>query len=564
MKKELKKFVMILLSIALVTGFTMTSCEADLDLGDLDLEGPQFGTTGQTFTNNVTGNHDGYAYELWKDSGTTSMTLRNGGNFECSWSNINNALFRKGRKWSSSNQTHSQLGNISVSYNATYNPNGNSYLCIYGWTRNPLVEYYILDSWGSWRPPGGSSKGTVTIDGGTYDIYETTRTNEPSIDGTRTFQQYWSVRTSKRTSGTISVTEHFKAWEARGMRLGGLYEVSLTVEGWQSSGNASITSHTLNVGGSGSSSSNNNTSNNNTTNNNNSGSTTNNNGNSTTTSTGATRIEAENMTKGGQYTGNISSPFNGVRLYANDDRVSFNQNFANNSHTFTLRGSSTNSTEAHVRLSIGGTNMGTFRFGSSVSNQTLTVTHNRGGQNNVAVELRFINDSNQDVNLDYLEISAASGSSTTNNNTSNNNTTNNNTTNNNTNNNTSNNNTSSGTGTTIQCENMTKGGQYTGNISSPFNGVRLYANDDRVSFNQNFANNSHTFVLRGASTNSTEAHVRLSIGGTNVGTFRFGSNVSEQSITVTHNRGGQNNVPIELRFINDSNQDVSLDYLIIR
>ena len=51
----------------------------------------------QTIYNNETGVHDGYNYELWKDSGNTSMTLNSGGTFSCQWSNINNALFRKGK-----------------------------------------------------------------------------------------------------------------------------------------------------------------------------------------------------------------------------------------------------------------------------------------------------------------------------------------------------------------------------------------------------------------------------------------------------------------------------------
>ena len=64
---------------------------------------------------------------------------------------------------------------------------------------------------GRLRPPGASSKGTVNIDGGTYDIYETTRVQQPSIIGTATFQQYWSVRTAKKTRGVVSVSEHFAA-----------------------------------------------------------------------------------------------------------------------------------------------------------------------------------------------------------------------------------------------------------------------------------------------------------------------------------------------------------------
>jgi endo-1,4-beta-xylanase len=201
-----------------------------------------------TLTNNATGTIDGYNYELWKDSGTTSMTLNGGGTFSCSWSNINNALFRIGKKFDST-KTHQQLGNITVNYGCNYSPNGNSYLCVYGWTRSPLIEYYIVDSWGSWRPPGGSSKGTINIDGGTYDVYQTQRVNQPSIDGTQTFYQFWSVRTAKKTSGTISVTQHFNAWASKGMTLGKMYEVATTVEGYQSSGNANVYSNTINIGG---------------------------------------------------------------------------------------------------------------------------------------------------------------------------------------------------------------------------------------------------------------------------------------------------------------------------
>ncbi|MCY8713876.1 glycoside hydrolase family 11 protein, partial [Bacillus haynesii] len=97
------------------------------------------------------------------------------GAFSAQWSNIGNALFRKGKKFDTT-KTHSELGNISINYNATFNPGGNSYLCVYGWTKDPLVEYYIVDNWGTYRPTG-TPKGTITVDGGTYDIYETTRIN---------------------------------------------------------------------------------------------------------------------------------------------------------------------------------------------------------------------------------------------------------------------------------------------------------------------------------------------------------------------------------------------------
>ena len=206
------------------------------------------------YTENKTGTIDGYDFELWKDRGNTSMTLLGAGSFSCEWSNINNCLFRTGKKLGSTKKYQDYNG-INIQYDVDYSPNGNSYMCVYGWTEQPTVEYYIVETWGSWRPPGqAQSLGTVYADGGAYDIYKTMRYDQPSIHGTETFAQYWSVRQQKpamngnNIKGNISVSKHFEAWERAGLEMGKMYEVALNIEGYQSSGKATVNKHILTFG----------------------------------------------------------------------------------------------------------------------------------------------------------------------------------------------------------------------------------------------------------------------------------------------------------------------------
>jgi GH35 family endo-1,4-beta-xylanase/peptidoglycan/xylan/chitin deacetylase (PgdA/CDA1 family) len=194
-------------------------------------------------------NVDGYSYEIWIDTtgGSGSMTLGSGGAFNTNWNcqvNAGNFLARRGRNYDASKKA-TQYGDIVMNYAADYSASsqGNSRLCVYGWFKNPLVEYYIIEDWVNWRPTGNAK--TVTVDGAEYEIFQLDHTGPTILGNTQTFKQYFSVRKQKRTSGTITVSDHFKAWANAGWNIGNLTEVALNVEGWESSGKANVSKLTI-------------------------------------------------------------------------------------------------------------------------------------------------------------------------------------------------------------------------------------------------------------------------------------------------------------------------------
>ncbi|OUM66113.1 glycoside hydrolase family 11 protein [Piromyces sp. E2] len=174
-------------------------------------------------------------YEIWYDKGDNSATFYEDGSFSCSFKNTKDYLCRTGLSFDST-KTHDEIGHMYADFKLVKQNIKDvdySYVGIYGWSRKPLVEYYIVDNWLSQYRPGdwvGKVKhGDFMIDGAEYTVYENTRYG-PSIDGDTEFTQFFSIRKEPRECGTIDITAHFNKWEELGMKLGKMHEAKVLGE----------------------------------------------------------------------------------------------------------------------------------------------------------------------------------------------------------------------------------------------------------------------------------------------------------------------------------------------
>ncbi|KAL9089991.1 MAG: hypothetical protein Q9165_005520 [Trypethelium subeluteriae] len=177
--------------------------------------------------------NDGFFYSIWSDGGD-DMTFTNGadGEYSLTWSGSGDVVCGKGWKTGSDQ---------NITYSGTYEPDGGSFLSVYGWFTDPLTEYYILENYGTADPSYGTELvGNLTSDGSVYSIHKTVRVNAASIEGTTTFNQFWSIRQDKRVGGTINTANHFNAWKAAGLDFSGFHYQIIATEGISGSGSSNI------------------------------------------------------------------------------------------------------------------------------------------------------------------------------------------------------------------------------------------------------------------------------------------------------------------------------------
>ena len=254
---------------------------------------------------------DGYDYELWSqaevyipetqtfesiDNGVVTMNIPpaemregKGGIFNTAWDKTFNVLVRSGKKFAHGNGmsnvnpaipglTTKEITDIVIDFEAEWETSdGAAYIAVYGWAFfkpesipttladkvTPMefsneIEYYIIQQRsGGYNPAlanGSQYYGEKEIDGIVYAFYVTDRIGQPMLNSNAgNFKQYWSVAKNdadQRTSGIISVSEHFEAWDEVGMIMdGALYEVSMKIESFTASfnsyGTASVTKNLL-------------------------------------------------------------------------------------------------------------------------------------------------------------------------------------------------------------------------------------------------------------------------------------------------------------------------------
>ena len=178
------------------------------------------------------------SWSLWENgSGGSITTYTSTPAFSAAWGpNSGDFLARIGLQWGNGKAV-SALGTVAAQYTETKSGSGGgySYLGIYGWSTNPCIEWYIVDDSYNKMPvnPGNTTnKGMVTIDGGSYILYTrpTSGTGGSRCSGVSSWTQFYSVRTTARTCGQITISDHFAAWANAGMTLGSVLEASILVE----------------------------------------------------------------------------------------------------------------------------------------------------------------------------------------------------------------------------------------------------------------------------------------------------------------------------------------------
>jgi len=217
-----------------------TSASTSGSTGGKSSTGPDCSATmppgGNTYTGaSIYGTANGLNYGIWTNgSGGTITVFPDIHAFSTTWDNSLDFLAHLGLDFRT-DKAYTAYGTISAQFVEIKSgtAGGFSMIGMYGWMHNPCVEWYINED--SFNGLYGRGNVTATIDGATYYLSTvvtngTGGANACEAGHTGTWTQMISTRQTARQCGTVTVSDHFAAWEAQGWSLGTLSSVHINVE----------------------------------------------------------------------------------------------------------------------------------------------------------------------------------------------------------------------------------------------------------------------------------------------------------------------------------------------
>jgi endo-1,4-beta-xylanase len=199
--KSLSLLSFIAATLILVAGCSKENTDKDIQVAN---------NQEQHLKSGGTGTDHGYFWSLYYSGGSASISFPSAGtyagNFQINWSNVGDVVGGKGWSTGSTRTINYNCGAIS----------GYNFFGVYGWTTNPLIEYYVCEM-GS-VTYNATYVNTISSDGHNYGFYKHQQVNQPSIIGTATFWQYldqWGG-SSTGSNHAITMSNHINNWKSKG------------------------------------------------------------------------------------------------------------------------------------------------------------------------------------------------------------------------------------------------------------------------------------------------------------------------------------------------------------
>ncbi|WP_299435526.1 glycoside hydrolase family 11 protein [uncultured Aquimarina sp.] len=202
------------LRISLFCLFLFTSCSDDLNSDNLPetLETQEKSIDGNGYISDgrTDGNNKGYFWTIYKEGGWGRLRFpyanQYGGNFEIEYKNNQDIVGGKGWSTGSGRSINYNIGLLQGSYN---------FVGVYGWTRTPLIEYYVVERG---NIPGQNQNKNFNANGKNYQFKKQLRSNAPSILGTKTFYQYISQNGGAPIGSNqqVNMQAHINHWNTHG------------------------------------------------------------------------------------------------------------------------------------------------------------------------------------------------------------------------------------------------------------------------------------------------------------------------------------------------------------